>query len=73
MYHSEKPEDMVVTHLEKSPIQEGKYPVPEDTWYIDGSTRGTPSRGEAVVYHPSTETLWFEEENGVDGYNSRAR
>lgn len=46
MYHSEKPEDMVVTHLEKSPIQKGKYPVPEDTWYIDGSTRGTPSRGQ---------------------------
>ena len=63
-YHSETPEEIVVTCPEESPVQEGKYPIPEDAWYTDGSSRGNPSRWRAVAYHPSTETIWFEEGDG---------
>jgi len=31
-YHSDVPEETTVTPLERSPTQEGKYPIPEDAW-----------------------------------------
>ena len=47
----------MVTCPEESPVQEGKYPIPEDAWYTDGSSRGNPSRWRAVAYHISTDGL----------------
>lgn len=54
----------MVNLLEKSPVQEGKYPVPEDVWYTDGSSRGSPCRWWAVTHHPLTETIWYEKGGG---------
>ena len=31
---------------------------------MDGSSKGNPSKWRAVAYHPSTETIWFEEGDG---------
>jgi len=45
--------------MEKNPIQEGKYPIPEDAWCTDES-----SKWRTVAYHPSTEIFWFEEGDG---------
>jgi len=59
--HSNTPEETTVTPPEKSPIQEGKYPIPGDAWYTDGSSKGNLSKLRAVAYHPSTETIWFKE------------
>ena len=64
MYHSDAPKETLVAPPEKSPVQEGKYPIPEDAWYTDGSSKGNPSKWRAVAYHPSTETIWFEEGDG---------
>jgi len=44
--------------------QEGKYPIPEDAWYKDGPSKGNPGKWRAVEYHPSTDTIWFEEGGG---------
>ena len=63
-YHSDAPKETLVAPPEKSPVQEGKYPIPEDAWYTDGSSKGNPSKWRAVAYHPSTETIWFEEGDG---------
>jgi len=49
---------------ERSPNQEGKYPFPEDAWYMDGSSEGNLSKWRVVAYHPSTETIWFEQRDG---------
>jgi len=32
-YHSDAPKETLVAPPEKSPVQEGKYPIPEDAWY----------------------------------------
>ena len=64
-YHSNAPEETMVAPPEKSPVQKGKYPIPEDTWYTDGSSKGNPSKWRAVAYHSSTETIWFEEGDGL--------
>ena len=61
MYHSDALKETLVAPPEKSPVQEGKYPIPEDAWYTDGSSKGNLSKWRAVAYHPSTETIWFDE------------
>ena len=43
-YRSDTPEETVITPLQKSPIQEGKHPIPEDAPYTDGSSKGNPSK-----------------------------
>lgn len=58
-YHSDAPEETFVTPPEKSPVHEGKYPIPEDVWYTDGSSKGNLSKWRAIAYHPSTEMIWF--------------
>jgi len=60
-YYSDALKETMIALLEKSPVQEGKYPIPEDAWYMDGSRKGNSSKRRAVAYHPSTETNWFEE------------
>jgi len=60
-YHSDAPKETLVAPLEKSPIHEGKYPIPEDAWYTDGSSMGNSSKWRAIAYHPFTETIWFDE------------
>ena len=64
MYHSDGPEGTMLTPQEKSPVQEGKYLIPKDAWYTDGSSKGIMSKLSAVAYHPSTETIWFKEGDG---------
>jgi len=32
-YPSDAPKETLVAPPEKSPVQEGKYPIPEDAWY----------------------------------------
>ena len=44
MYHGYVPEETMIAPLERSPVQEGKYPIPEDTWYTDGSSKGNLSK-----------------------------
>ena len=61
MYHSDVPEETMVAAPEKSSVQEGKYPIPEDAWYTDRSSKGNPSKWRAVAYHSSAENIWFEE------------
>ena len=63
-YHSNAPEETMVAPSEKSPVQEGKYPIPEDAWYADGSSKGNPSKWRAIAYNPSTKRIWFDEEDG---------
>ena len=63
-YHSDAPKETLHAPPEKSHIQEGNYPIPEDAWYTDGSSKGNPSKWRVVAYHPSTETIWFEEGDG---------
>ena len=63
-YHSNAPEETMVAPPEKGPIQEGQYPIPQDAWYMDRSSKGNPSKWGAVAYHPSTETIWFKEGDG---------
>ncbi|XP_052553514.1 uncharacterized protein LOC128087697 [Tympanuchus pallidicinctus] len=63
-YHSDAPKEILVAPPEKSPVQDGKYPIPEDAWYTDGSSKGNPSKWRATAYHPSTETIWFDEGSG---------
>jgi len=60
-YHTDALKETLVTPPEKSPIQEGKYPIPEDAWYTDGSSKGNPSKLRAIAYHPSTKTICFDE------------
>jgi len=43
-YHSKTPEKIIFTSSEKSPIQEGKFSVPEDAWYMYGFSRENPSK-----------------------------
>lgn len=33
-------------------------------WYADWSSKGNPGKWKAVAYHPSTETIWFQEGDG---------
>ena len=54
----------MVTPLEESPVWEEKYPIPEDAWYTDGSSKGNPRKWRAVAHHPCTETICFEEGDG---------
>jgi len=63
-YRSDAAKETLVAPLEKSPVQEGKYPIPENAWYTDGSSKGNPSKWRAIAYHPSTETIWFDEGDG---------
>jgi len=42
--HSNASEETMVTPPEKSPLQEWKYPIPEDALYTDGSSQGNPSK-----------------------------
>ena len=42
-YTSRKQKEPLVA---KSPYQEGKAPIPEDTWYTDVSSHGWPGSGE---------------------------
>jgi len=51
MYHSDVPEEKV-TPSEKSPTQEGKYLIPEDACYMDGSSKGNLNKWRAVVLTP---------------------
>jgi len=60
MYHSDASKEPLVAPPGKSPVQERKYPIPEDTWYTDRSSKGNPSKWRAVAYHPSTEIIWFD-------------
>ena len=64
MYHSDGPEGTMLTPQEKSPVQEGKYLIPKDAWYTDGSSKGNLSKWRAVACHSSTETIRFEEGGG---------
>jgi len=63
-YHSDAPKETLVAPPEKSPIQEGRYPIPENGWYTDGFSKGNLSRWREIAYHPSTETIWFDEGDG---------
>ena len=63
-YRSDAPKETLVAPPEKSPVQDGKYPIPEDACYMGESSKGNPSKWRAVAYHPSTETIWFEEGDG---------
>ena len=63
-YHTDAPKETLVAPPEKSPIQKGEYPIPGDAWYTDESSKGNPRKWRAIAYHPSTETIWFEEEDG---------
>ena len=63
-YHSDAPKETLDTPPEKSPVQEGKYPIPEDAWYTDGSSKGNLSKGRAIAYYPSTKTIRFDEGDG---------
>jgi len=56
MYHSDAPEETMVAPPEKSPIQEGKYPIPENACYMDGFSKGNLSKWRAVAYHPSKQS-----------------
>lgn len=47
----------MVTCPEKSPMQEGKYPIPEDVWYTDGSSKRDSSKWRAAAHHPLTEMI----------------
>jgi len=60
-FHSDAPEESTIAPPERSLLQEGKYAVSEDAWYTDGSSKGNPSKWRAIAYHPSTETIWFQE------------
>jgi len=42
MYHSDAPEEKTVAPPEMRPIQEGKYPIPEDACYMEVSWDVTP-------------------------------
>ena len=42
-YHGDAPKETLVAPPEKSPIQKGKHPTPEDAWYMDGSSKGNPN------------------------------
>ena len=63
-YRSDAPKETLVAPPEKSPVQEGKYPIPEDAWYTDGSSKGNPSKWRAIAYHTSTKKIWFNEGDG---------
>ena len=63
-YRSDAPKETLVAPPEKSPVQEGKYPIPEDAWYTDGSSKGNLSKGRAIAYYPSTKTIRFDEGDG---------
>ena len=56
-YHNDALKETLVAPPEKSPVQEGKYPTPEDTCYTDRSSKGNPSKWRAIAYHSSTETI----------------
>ena len=55
-------------HQRRVLFKKGKYPIPEDVWYTDGSSKGNPSKWRVIAYHPSTKTVWFDE---GDGQNSQ--
>ena len=63
-YHSDAPKQTLVAPPQKSPIQEGKYLIPEDASYTHGSSKGNPSKWTAIAYRQSTETTWCEEGDG---------
>lgn len=63
-YHGDVPEETMVTLPEKSPVLEGKYPIPEDAWCTDESSKCNTSKGWAIAYHLSTETMLYEKGNG---------
>ena len=60
MYHSDAPKETLVAPPEKSPVQEDKYPIPDDAWYPDGSSKGNLSKWRAIAYHSSTDKVWFD-------------
>ena len=59
-YHSDAPKETLVIPPEKNSVQEGKYPIPEDAWYTDGSSKGNLSKWRAIAYHSSTDKVWFD-------------
>ena len=61
IYHSDAPKETLVAPPEKSPVQEGKYPIPEDAWYTDGSSKGNLNKWRVIAYRSSTKTIWFDE------------
>jgi len=63
-YHTDAPKETLVAPPGKSPVQEGKYPIPDDAWYTDGLSKGNPSNWRGIAYHPFTETVWFDEGYG---------
>ena len=63
-YHSDAPTETLVIPSEESPVQEGKYTIPEDAWYTDGSSKGNMSKWRAIAYHTSTKKIWFNEGDG---------
>lgn len=63
-YHSDVPKETFFTPPEKSSIQEGKYPIPDDAWYTDWSSKGNLSMSRAIAYQPSTKTTWFDQGDG---------
>ena len=50
--------------IAKCPYQEGKAPIPEDTWYPNCSSLRQPLKWRAVSFHPKTETVWMEDGEG---------
>ena len=73
MYNRDAPEETMVAPLERSSVQEGKYPIPEDAWCMDGSSKGNPSKWGAVAYYSSTETIWFEEGDGHSSHGQNCK
>lgn len=44
VYHSDAPRETTIDPLKRRPVQEGKYPFPEDVWYTDVSRKRNPSK-----------------------------
>lgn len=71
--HSDTPKETTIAPPWRSPIQERKYPIPEVAWYTGGSSKGNPSKQQAIVYHPSSDPIWFEEGNGQGSQEAELR
>jgi len=63
-YHSDALKETLVAPPERSPIQEGKYHIPEDAWYVHRYSKGNANKWRAIACHPSTETIRFDEGDG---------
>ena len=59
-YEDKKSALAPIEEMENSPFQEGRVPIPSDTWYTDRSSRGQPAVWTAIAIQPETDTIWFD-------------